>query len=105
MNRLCVVFIFALSMQSISCKAQEYWSFRCTRALFEKGSDGKSYYGRGFHGYGSGSELIFTLALDIIMLPVTIPHDIWLYNNRDEVVNQEYIDAEFEEYLYPGRSK
>jgi len=73
---LCLVFLLAVS--SIGCKSTEYWSFAVTGYAFEE---------KVFSSSTGGHILLLPLlvvlvGLDIVFLPVAIPHDIWLHVQR-----------------------
>jgi hypothetical protein len=79
-RRVLIALVLVLAVSSIGCRANEYWTFGVTRECFRDG---------GFSGGGSGSgeallvALAVIVAIDILLLPVTIGHDIWLYHRTD----------------------
>jgi hypothetical protein len=92
-KRVVIALVLALAVSSIGCRTNEYWTFGVTRECFRGG--GLS------GGGGSGGEALLValaviLAIDILMLPITVGHDLWLYHRNGfyEEGNYEVHDQE-----------
>ena len=78
--RSLILLVLAVSMlvSAVGCRTTSYWSFAITGGAFEE---------KIFHSSSGGHilllpVLVILVALDILFLPVAIPHDIWLHVHR-----------------------
>jgi hypothetical protein len=106
-KKCTMLILILMSMHVIGCKTNEYWSFRCCRAIFEKGEDGTGFFwqmksGGGHPGGAGGIVLLVCLvcfSIDLLMLPMTIPHDIWFSYNRERLERDYFVENEFGELI------
>ncbi|MHC4598706.1 MAG: hypothetical protein ACYS47_06850 [Planctomycetota bacterium] len=84
--------LLVFSVQGMACKTTEYWSFRATRFAFEKDKEGKSIISESARhdGCGPGVVLLTTAAVDLVMLPFAVIHDIWLYHNKERLKREQF---------------
>ena len=72
-----------LTISSYGCSVNEYWAYSMCRYLLspEGKKDRVSPDGREYQDYavGAGGLLILTAAVETILLPVTLAHDLILY--------------------------
>lgn len=76
-SRLVPCLVLAIGAALSSCASQEYWSFGATRAVYgDCDWDGpvpvSSDCG---NEWGILALLLLPVAIDVVLLPVTLPHD------------------------------
>jgi hypothetical protein len=69
-KRLLWAVLLCVAACAAGCSWNEYWMFSVTRWCLEDG---------GPNGNGAAEFLLVVVCVDLALLPVTMPHDIWLF--------------------------
>lgn len=91
MLRCAIPVLILLPLLSSGCKSNEYWSFTVTRKADVIAVDCMPPNPKSLEEVGLGLLLTITspiwlqvakIGVDTLLLPITVPHDIYLYHQR-----------------------
>jgi hypothetical protein len=96
---LLLLICLTIPLLGSACKTTEYWTFGATRNVLIKHEEGPLIKKLEICPYGEGTMLLlaFSLPIDVLMLPIAIPHDIWLYNNNERIRKEQNLRRRLKE--------